>query len=529
MLDIIIRGGKVVDGTGNPWFPADVGIVGDRIAAVGALSEQKGHREIDAAGRVVCPGFVDCHSHSDQTILANREATSSIHQGVTTEIVGHCGLGFFPITDRIRKAMEQIVSGTSPGVDVTWSTCGEFLERVDEGTAINIGMLVAHATVRRAVMGMEDRRPTEDEMRAMERLVAESLDDGAIGLSFGLEFMPGRVAEKEELQRLCTVAGQRHKITSWHIRNRDREFLEAVEEAIEITRQAGAALQLSHLSAKPGSTPRAWNRVMETVRLARAQGCDVQCDQVPYTVGPGLLSAILPAWASQGSAEEIQARLRDPEIRKKLIAQSDRYWLLFHSREWDKLTLTASRSHPEWIGSAFRQIGTRAGKDPFDCVFDILADEGEGMDQIWINGELFSEGDIAEWISDSLFSIASDGFTAKDHGPMADVANHPNCFGWTAQVVEKYVHGLRTMRLEQAIRKMTSMPAIRWHLTERGVLRSNMMADVIVFDEDKFRTRATYLKPKVYAEGMEYVIVNGCVALDKGAPTEALAGRVLGR
>jgi N-acyl-D-amino-acid deacylase len=331
------------------------------------------------------------------------------------------------------------------------------------------------------------------------------------------------------LQRLCAVAGQRRKMTSWHVRNRDRRFLEAVEEAIAVTRAAGAGLQLSHLSAKPGSTPRAWNRCMEAVRLARAEGHDVQCDQIPYTIGPGLLSTILPTWASQGSVGEVQARLRDPAVREKLVAESDRYWFLFYYREWDKLTLTASRSHPEWIGLTFREIGEAAGKDPFDCVYDILADEGEGMDQVWINGVLFSEGDIAEWISDPLFSIASDGLATRDSGPLVEITNHPNCYGWTPLVFQKYVHELRTMRLEEAIRKMTSMPAVRFGIVDRGILRANMMADVIVFDEKRFQTRSTYLKPHVYAEGMEDVIVNGCLALEDGIPTGSLAGRILGR
>jgi len=529
MFDILIRNGQIVDGTGNPRFPGDVAIQGDRIAAIGNLAGADAYTKIDAAGKIVCPGFVDCHSHSDQTILANREATSSLYQGVTTEIVGHCGLGFAPITSSSRQVMEKIILTTCSTVCVDWKTCGEFLDRVAEGVAINIGQLVPHGTVRRAVMGMADRPPSEDEMREMERLVAESLDAGAIGLSFGLEFMPGRVAQPDELRRLCAVAGARNKLTSWHVRNRDRKFVEAVQEALDVTREAGAGLQLSHLSAKMGSTPRAWNRCMEAVRLARAQGQDVQCDMIPYTVGPGLLSTILPTWASQGTTAEVQARLRDPKTRKLLVAQSDRYWFLFYYRQWDKLTLTATRSHPEWIGMTFREIGAATGKDPFDIVYDILADEGEGMDQVWINGVLFSEGDIIEWLSDPLFSIAADGFTSKDSGPLAKVTNHPNSYGWTPTVVEKWVREVRAFSLETAIQKMTSMPATRWGCLDRGVLRAGMFADVAVFDEAKFKTRATYLKPHVYAEGMEYVFVNGKMVFEKGMPTRALAGRVLER
>jgi N-acyl-D-amino-acid deacylase len=527
MFDVLIRGGRIIDGTGNPWFLGDIGILKDRIVAVGSIPEADAAVQINAHGKVVCPGFVDCHSHSDQTILANRQAASSLYQGVTTEFVGNCGLGFAPISERNRQAMTKAVGNTCPGVPLDWGEFAEFCDRIAEGTAINMGLLVAHGVVRRAVMGMADRCPTETEMVAMERLVDEALDAGALGISFGLEFMPGRAAHGEELRRLCAIAGRKDKITSWHVRNRDLQFLEAVDEAISVTREAGATLQLSHLSAKPGSGYRSWNRVMEAVRLARAEGHDVQCDMIPYKVGPGLMSAILPAWASQGSTQEIQARLRDRIVRKQLVAESNRYWFLFHDREWDKLTLTVSSSHPEWVGMTLRQIGESANKDPFECVFDILADEGEGMDQVWINGELFSEGDVAEWIADPLFSIASDGFTTTEGGPLSTLTNHPNCYGWTPTVVQKYVRELCLLSLESAIRKTTSMPAQRFGLMDRGILRPGMYADVIVFDEERFTTASTYGHPHIYAQGMEYVLVNGRLALQHGTLTGDLAGRVL--
>ena len=529
MFDILIRNGRLVDGTGSPWFPGDVGIAGDTIEAVGPLEGADAKRVIDAGGQIVCPGFVDCHSHSDLSILANREATSSIYQGVTIEIIGQCGQSIAPITAVNRSQMLSAVPMTSPGVRPDWATCGDFMDRLAVGAGVNTGLLVAHGAVRRAVMGMADRLPTEDEMAAMERTVAEGLDAGALGLSFGLEYAPGSAADATELERLCAVAGARRKLTSWHIRNRDRRFEAATTEAIEVTRRAGAGLQLSHVSAKPGSTPRAWNRVMEQVRLARAAGDDIQCDMIPYVAGPGLLSAILPPWATEGTTAEIVARLRDPAARRKMIEQSERYWLMFHRRQWDRIALSSSRAHPEWVGLTFRQIGVAAGRDPFDCVYDILADEGEGMSNVWITGILFSEGDVSEWISDPLFAIASDGFTARTDGVWLKIANHPNSFGWTAVVIEKYVRELRTLRLEEAIWKMTGLPATRWGLYDRGILRRGAIADVIVFDEAQYRTRATYTQPHAYAEGMSYVLVNGIVALDAGAPTGALAGRVLQR
>jgi len=268
---------------------------------------------------------------------------------------------------------------------------------------------------------------------------------------------------------------------------------------------------------------------MEAVRLARSQGQDIQCDMIPYTVGPGTMSTILPNWATQGTVEEIQARLRDPQTRERLKAESDRYWFLFYYRQWDRLTLTRTCSHPEWAGRTLYEIGQLAGKDPFDIVYDILADEADTIDQVWVNGILFSEGDILEWLADPLFSIASDGLAAKVEGITARQAMHPASFGWTPRVIETYVHEVRLFSLEKAIQKMTSTPAARFGLYDRGLLRAGAVADVAVFDEANFKTRATYLKPHSYAEGMAYVFVNGKPALEKGAPTGVLAGRVLGR
>lgn len=524
MLGILIRNGWVVDGTGNPAFPGEVAIEGDRIVAIGHMPQADAEVVIDAQGKIVCPGFVDCHSHSDRSILGHRQALSSLYQGVTTEITGNCGMGVAPITDLNRRLVTDSLAGIA---ETTWSGCGEFLDRLSQGIGINQGYQVGHNCVRQAAMQAPlDRAPTEDEMRNMERLVAQALDEGAIGLSFGLEFMPGRAADAEELRRLCALAAARSRMTSWHVRNRDRRFAEAVDESLRVTESTGASLQLAHLSAKPGSSPRAWNRAMEAVRLARSRGLDVQCDMIPYTVGPGRLATILPNWATRGTSGEVQARLCDPDVRLRLIAESDRYWLLYYNREFDKVSLARCRTHPEWIGMTFEEIGEATGKDPFDCIYEILADEVEGIGSVGANGVLFSEGDIIEWLADPLFSIASDGVTLPESGPITETWHHPSCYGWTPRVIRTYVDELRSLRLEEAIRKMTSQPASRY-VSDRGVLRAGMVADVIVFDRKRFRTRATYMVPQVYAEGMEHVIVNGRLALQDGVPTGILAGRVL--
>ncbi len=529
MYDILIRDGKIVDGAGAPWFRADLAIAGDKIVALGDLRDREAAVTLDAAGKIVCPGFIDAHSHSDLSIQANPTALSSLYQGVVTEIVGNCGLSVAPVSEISRPILRRQLRTPEPDPTLDWTTFADYLGRLAGQIAINIGAQVGHGSVRRAVLGHRAQPPTEDDLRALERLTAESLDAGALGLSFGLEYAPGSDAGPEELRRLCAVAASRRKLTSWHVRNRDRRFEAAIAEAIDVTHAAGAALQLAHLSAKPGSSPRAWNRVMEQVHLARAAGDDIQCDMIPFVAGPGLLSAILPEWAWRGGPAEIQARLRDPATRRRLAEDSDRYWLMFHDRQWDRVVLATSRAHPEWVGLSFREIGERAGADPFEAVFDILADEGEGMEGIWITGFLFSEGDVIEWMRDPLFSIASDGFTARADAAWAPVANHPNSFGWTPLVIQKYVGEYRAMRLEEAIHKMTGMPAARFGLPDRGILRPGLQADVLVFDAARFKTRAAYAQPHHYAEGMEQVIINGQWALRDGRPTGARAGRLLTR
>jgi N-acyl-D-amino-acid deacylase len=528
MFDVLIRGGKLIDGSGNPWMRSDVAINGDRIVAVGALSQAGATRVIEAQGCVVAPGFIDSHSHSDWTLLANPGADSSLHQGVTTEITGNCGLGYAPVTDLSRVAVEKMAELYMPGVALEWQTFGQYLDRIEEARpGINLAVFAAHGPVRRSVVGMANRPSTPGEQRIIERALSEALDAGAIGVSFGLEYMPGRTASREELLAMCRIAGEQDRMTAWHMRNRDRHFEESTGEIISLISEAGVGAQLSHLSAKPGSSTRAWNRVMEQVELARAQGCDVTADMIPFTIGPGLLANILPDWIYDGGLEKTITRLRDPEIRARLKGDCDRYWLMIAAGEWEKVTLTASTKFSALSRLTFAEIAEKRGGDPFDAIFDILAEEGEAMDQVWINGQLFSEGQIREWISHPLVMLASDGWTTKEQGPIAAVANHPNCYGWTAEILGRCVRESQFFSLAEAIRKMTSLPAARFGLVDRGLIRPGMVADIVVFDAERVTNRATYLQPHRYASGFHTVLVNGEIVLEDGKLTGARAGKLL--
>jgi N-acyl-D-amino-acid deacylase len=266
---------------------------------------------------------------------------------------------------------------------------------------------------------------------------------------------------------------------------------------------------------------------MGQVELARALGQDVQADMIPFTVGPGLLANVLPDWVYEGGTEKTVARLRDRETRALLKEDCDRYWLMLAAGEWDKVTLTASSKFAELAGLTFAEIAERRGGDPFDAIFDILAEEGEGMDQVWMNGQLFSEGQIREWIGHPLVMLASDGWTSREEGPVATVANHPNCYGWTAEILGHWVRDARLFTLEEAIRKMTSLPAARFGLYDRGVVRPGMMADLVIFDADQVTNRATYTQPHRYPGGFQTVLVGGEIALLDGKLTGVRNGRLL--
>ena len=530
MYDALIRGGKLIDGSGNPWMRANVAIDGDRIAAVGALSHAEATRVIDAANLVVAPGFIDAHSHSDWTLLAVPGADSSLHQGVTTEIVGNCGLGYAPVSDRNRVAVEKMAELYMPGIAPAWRTFGEYIDRiVDARPGINVGVYVGHGPLRRSVVGMSNRPSTSDERHTVEKGLSEALASGAIGVSFGLEYMPGRTAAREELLAMCRVAQEHDKVTGWHMRNRDRHFEESTDEVISLISETGIRAQISHLSSKLGSSPRAWNRAMERIELARARGYDVTADMIPFTVGPGLLVNILPDWIYEGGLQDTIARLRDPETRSRLKGDCDRYWMMISEGQWEKVTLTQTTKFPKLFGMTFAEIAELRGGDPFDAIFDILAEEGEAMDQVWMNGQLFSEGEVREWISHRLIMLTSDGWMARAEGPAAEVANHPNCYGWTAEILGNCVRDQRFFSLEEAIRKMTSFPAARFGLYDRGLIRPGMLADVVVFDAETVTNRASYLQPHRYPTGFHAVLVNGEVALDGGELTGVRGGRLLGR
>ncbi|HEY8454816.1 MAG TPA: D-aminoacylase [Actinopolymorphaceae bacterium] len=526
-LDVLLRGGTVVDGSGQPAYRADVGIRGDTIAYVGTDAGVSANQVVDVSGQVVAPGIIDIHTHSDFTMLEERLGRSALRQGVTTEVVGNCGQSYAPMSERNADGLIQRSLTWQPHVRVDWQSVADYLERVREGTGTNCYFLVGHCAIRSAVMGFDDRPANQEEVQAMVRLVEEALDQGAHGLSFGLEYPPSRCTNLHELAALASAVGRRNAFLGCHLRNRDEHYEQAVDEILRACRDTTVTLQLSHLMAKPGHAPGAAERVLDQVDRARRAGLDVAADMIPFDTGPGFATAFLPPWALEGGPRATLKRLADPELRQRIHDDNDRYWRFASTGAWDRVTLAYSTAHPEWIGWSLDVLGERLGTDPYDVLLRLFEDEGEGMGRVTVNGRLFSEQHVRDCMTHPLFTIGSDGWRGIRDGGPGEVAHHPNCWGWTPRVLGHYVRDHRVLSLEEAIAKMTGRPAERLGLARRGLVRTSFAADLVVFDPERIATDSSYETPAREPRGISAVYVNGQLAVADGQITGVLAGRVL--
>jgi N-acyl-D-amino-acid deacylase len=528
VLDVVIRNGRVVDGSGAPWVRADVGLQGGKVAAIGNLARAQAQTEVDAAGKVVAPGFIDCHSHSDWSLLANRGADSTVMQGVTTEVVGNCGMSYAPVSRLNRARLETDVARTSPGAAVEWTTFGEYLDHVrNGGLGANFAFLVGHAAIRSAVMGSEEKPATPDDVAGMERLLAQALEEGALGFSTGLEFVPGRVASPEELTALSRVVARYDRIHTCHQRTRNERFVESVNEIIGVCEAAGARLQISHNNKRPGAPDGAWETTMEAQEAARRRGLDVSCDTTSYVAGLGLMAAVLPPWLFDQGPAKAAERLGDPVTREKVKGDCRRYWLMIADRQWDRLWLGRTTNSQEFFGKGFVEIGQLLGKDPMDAYLDILQKEGAGIADAGIFGQVKSPEHLRELAQHPLVGLEADAWTASTEGPLAPMVNHPASFGWTARVLGDYVRERKWLTLEEAIKKITAMPAAKFGLRDRGLLRPGLAGDVVVFDPVSIADNASFDRPAVYPSGIEWVFVNGRPAVCGGTLVGSRAGEVL--
>lgn len=529
MLDFAIRNGLLVDGSGVPPRRADVGVVGERVVEVGSVGAAA--VEIDASGRCVAPGFVDPHSHSDWSVHANRDAHSTIRQGVTTEVVGNCGLSNAPVSAASIQFVERRMRGYGYEGPVAWRSFGEYLADVESGgTAQNLAFFVGHSAVR-AAAGVTGAGVSEDALGRMEDSVREAMEAGTLGMSSGLEYSLGAFAGTPELARLTAVVGRYGGMYASHVRNRDSAILDAVGEFLAIAGSAGVAGQISHLNVRhdTNAPDRAWERAVQMMVDARADGVDVQADTTPFREGLGLMTGILPGWlVGDGYAGAAEA-LADPVLRSRLRSECDRYWRFIHKGQWHRVRLLNSARFPELNGRTFPEIARIRGQDVWDSYFDVLAAAGPAMGDLVMVGELFTEEHLAEMISHPLFSLGVDAFTSVDDGPLCEVSSSPLPYSGHIHYLVHHVRERKTLSLTEAIRKMSAMPASRFRLGDRGLVKPGYFADLVVFDFDRLSTASTFQDPARYPEGIELVMVNGAVTVEKGRHTGSRSGRVLRR
>jgi N-acyl-D-amino-acid deacylase len=456
---------------------------------------------------------------------------SSVRQGVTTEIVGNCGFSMAPLSDFSRKQYEGMLKDFAYEGSVPWTSFGEYLDTVTQmKTSANLAWFVGHSTIRAAVgIATLSNEVTADQLQIMEDHVREAMDAGALGLSTGLEYEPGRLASTAEVVQLAQIAASYGGMYASHIRNYDEDLQPAVEEFIRIVRQSKTRGQLSHLNVREntGAPEGAWQRAVDTLEQARKNGLELQTDCVGYEDGIGMPASILPPWVRAGGPQKTSQRLKDPAVRKRLRTECDRYWRFIHRGEWHRVRMVQKEPFPEIAGKNFREIAALWNKDPWDCYFDILVAAGAGMDGLIAVGLLFTEAHVAEMVSHPLFSLEADIVSSDLHSPLREKLPFKASYAGMIHFLTCHVRQKNTLRLEEAVRKMTSMPATHFGLLDRGLLRKGYFADVAVFDFEKLDDGATDSQPLAYAKGVEYVIVNGRLVIDDSEHTDACPGRNL--
>ncbi len=524
---LILRNGRILDGTGNPWFTGDVAILDDRIAALGSF-QGTADREIDVGGLVIAPGFIDMHSHSDWTLFEDGDAQSKIRQGVTTEILGEGSSGAPNLGAMPAKTIQ--VGTESRSI----ATLGDYFEALEKSTiSVNVATYVGINNLWQCVMGLSFDRPSSEQIDEMKQLLAEAMQAGAFGLSTQVMTPPGSLATTEDLVQLCSVVRDYHGIYSTHIRNEGLGVFDSVAEAIAIGERSGVPVDVIHLKIADEQSWGNMRGVIELFDSARSRGVNVQANVYPYTRGNNNLSSIIPPWAHEGGTERLLERLQNKADRQKMkrdIENGIAGWYNHYTavgRDWGRMLISADSPYrgmtmDEVINQKSKGIDPRP--DPLDVLFDLLVEEHGSVGTVYAHHE---ERDMNLAMAQPWCSIGSDGSALATSGPLRSGNPHPRNFGTFPRVLGRYVRERGLLTLEDAVRKMTSLNAAKLGIYDRGILRPGMMADVTIFDPEKVQDLATYTDPFHYNEGIQYVIVNGTVVLDDGQHTGARPGRAL--
>jgi N-acyl-D-amino-acid deacylase len=529
--DLVIRNGRIIDGTGSPWYAGDIAISGGRIAAIGKLDAAAARRTLDARGMVVAPGFIDMLGQSELTILVNPHLPSKIYQGITTEITGEGG-SVAPLNDSILKA--DHVTYEHYGITPNWRTFREYFARLaKQGMGINLASYAGATQVRRMVLGDEDRAPSAAELERMKRLVRDAMRDGAIGVSTSLQYAPAPYATTEELIALAAEAAKLGGTYASHIRDEGDGIDSALDEAFRIGREAKIPVEIWHLKAAGKSNWGRMPRIVARIEQARKSGVDVAADTYAYTAGFNSFSAIVPPWAHDGGDKKLIERLKDPatraRIRKEMETPGGKW-----NNEWQQITgpesiIVGAVQNPKLLpvqGKTIAQIAKLWNKDPIDTIFDLLI-EDEAFTQVALF--VMSEPDVVLGLQQPWVSICNDSQGSAVDGILGKEHPHPRAFGAFPHILRTYVRDQKKLTLEDAIRKFSALPAQRMRFPDRGVLKNGMWADIVVFDPDTIRDLATFDSPNQLSEGIRFVLVNGVPVIEEGKMTNALPGKVLSR
>jgi dihydroorotase/N-acyl-D-amino-acid deacylase len=530
-FDVVISGGRIVDGTGAPWFLGDVGIAGDRIAAIGHIGDANAARRIDARDLVVAPGFIDMLGQSEFAVLVDGRAASKITQGITTEVTGE-GSSIAPLNDRM--IADRKASYGHFGVAQDFRTLAEYFHRIETRSkvAINIATFVGSGGIRDFVIGWENRRATAAELEEMRKLVARAMEDGALGLSSSLQYVPDRFNSTEELVELAKVAASYGGIYITHQRSESGRIFESIDEVVTIAERARIPAEIWHLKTAYRANWGKMGEVLARLEGERARGIDISANQYPYDRASNNLDACLPLWVREGGTEKMLERLRDPSLRDRIKKDMDdpapadweNQWYGSGGASGVMVSSVLDPSLRKWEGKTLEQIGRETGKDPKDALMDIvLADRAETSCIIAI----MNEDDVRTALRHPLISIDTDSESRAEDGPLSESKSHPRAWGTFTRILGKYVREEKLLTLEEAVRKMTSRSAARVGLQDRGILRPGMAADITIFDPNTVEDVATFEDPNHYSVGIRYVLVNGKAVVEEGKITAERPGRIL--
>jgi dihydroorotase/N-acyl-D-amino-acid deacylase len=527
--DLLITGGRVIDGTGAPWFAADVGVRGGRVVDVGPLAGRAAKRTIDASGLYVSPGFIDLLGQSEYNVLVDKRAASKITQGITTEVTGE-GSSIAPLNDAMLAEAADVYKRY--GFTPDFRTLGGYFETFQKrGSAINLGSFVGAGTVRDLVIGKADRRATPQELARMQEVVDQAMREGALGVSSSLQYVPDMYNSTDELIAMAKVAAKYGGAYFTHQRSEANAIDASLDEVFRISKEAGIRSQIWHLKT---AYKKNWGRmpaVLQRIADARAQGIDVAANQYPWTAGSNGLDACLPPWIREGGREALLKRLADPKLREKakkeMLEDSDAWSNQYLGSGGPDRVLIASVVNPalkKYEGKTVAQMGTDEKKDPRDALIDlVIADRANTACIIF----MMDENDVKAGLASPLVAFCTDSPAGATDGIFSEEKSHPRGWASTARILGKYVRDEKVVRLEEAVRKMTSFPAEGAGLKDRGVLKVGFPADLVVFDLAKVKDVATYEEPRRYSAGMPYVAVNGVLVVDDGKITGAAPGQVL--